>query len=105
MPSHDPEHVAFFIRWWQEILSGFVVIITGLLLKSKGRQDGKVIIPMSEEEIEHRMTICRQQIIIDMHKMFDEHNHRFEKQMQHRDEDFLKKIETLHVRLNREAGL
>jgi len=108
--QHSPtpeevEHVAFFIRWWQEFLGGAIIGITGLYLKSKGRDGDTVIIPISEEEIEHRMTICRQGIELNILRMLDERDRRLDEKLDYRDDKFLDKIEKLHIRLNKEAGI
>lgn len=101
----DAEHVMFILRWWQEFLGGLILTITGLYFKSKGKNTENAIIPMSEEEIEHRLTICRQSVFLDIHNILDERDRRLEQKLDRRDELFLQKIEKLHIRLNKEAGL
>lgn len=98
MPPHAPtpdeaESAKFFIEWWSQILSGTIIILTGWFLKAKGKK-GDAIIPLSEKDIQQRMLICKQEMLLDIHEMLDE-----------RDDKFLEKIETLHIRLNREAGI
>lgn len=109
MTAHTPtpeeaESAIFLIRWWQEILGGAILSLMTLLLKSKGRKRETAIVPMSEEEINHRMTICKQGVFLDMHKILDERDRRLETKLDHRDEMFLEKIEVLHIRLNKEAA-
>ena len=101
----DAEHVIFFLRWWQEFLGGLILGMTGLYFRSKGRSSESAIVPMSEEEINHRMTICKQSVFLDLHQILDERDRRLEEKLDHRDEQFLEKIEKLHIRLNKEAGL
>jgi hypothetical protein len=76
----DVEQTVFFVRWWQEILSGTAFIVTGLLLKAKGKNTESIIIPISEEEVEHRITICKQAVILAIH---EEMNIRDEKLFTH----------------------
>lgn len=110
MKPHIPtpeevEHVTFLVKWWQEVLGGMILTITGLYFKSKGKSTDSVIVPMSEEEIEHRMTICKQSILLAIHEIMKNHDDKLDAKLDHRDELFLQKIEKLHNRLNKEAGL
>jgi|Deesub1362B_J571_1020462.scaffolds.fasta_scaffold06751_3 hypothetical protein len=92
MASHvtpdDVEHTVFFIRWWQEILSGSVMILTGWLLKAKGKKLESVIVPISEEEVEHRIIICKQAVIMAVHE-----------EMDRRDEKLFAHVETQNEKL------
>ena len=76
MPPHAPtpdeaEQAIFIVRWWTEFLGGLIAILTALFLRAKGKGTEAVITPMSEEEIEHRMTICKQSILLAMHDELD----------------------------------
>lgn len=109
MPSHAPtpeevEQAVFFVKWWQEFLGGLILGITGLYFRSKGKSSESVIIPMSEEEIEHRMTICKQSILLSINEIMKKHDEKLDAKFDHRDEQFLDKIEKLHKRLNKEGS-
>ncbi len=73
-----PNEVKFFIEWWQEILSGVIVIATGWLLKSKGQQESVEPVYLIADDIEklnidieQRMKICRQSIFLELNEMLD----------------------------------
>ena len=84
------EEAGFLLRWWQEILSGTVMILTGWLLKSKGAT--AAIMPMSEEEIEHRMLICKQAIILSMKDVIESHDDKLTAILDRRDERLIERI-------------
>lgn len=96
------EHVIFLIRWWQEILGGIIITLTTLFLKSKGKEADNTIIPMSQIEIQQQLTICKQGIILELHKMLEERGMRIEAKLEVRDRHLLEEIEKLHMRINRE---
>lgn len=86
----DAEQAFFFIRWWQEILSGAIVILTGWFLKAKGlsKDTVPVALPMSEEEIEHRLTISRQAVVMEISEV-----------LRQRDKEFFKHVEDQNAKL------
>lgn len=94
MTPAEPEQAAFFIQWWQQILSGSIVIITGLLLRAKGKS-AEARVPMSGEEIEHRMTICKQDILLDLNDKLDERDAKLFKHIEDQDERMLDHIKDL----------
>lgn len=102
IPDPNEAHgVAFFIKWYQEFIGGLILGLITIYFKSKGKAGERAIVPMSEEEIEHRMTICRQSIFLDMHKILDERDRRLEDKLSQHETQILEKIEKLHIRLNK----
>lgn len=92
-PTPDDVHSAnFFVQWWQHILAGSIIILTGWLLKLKGRDQETAIIPMSEEEIEHRLTICKQSILISMQEELNARDEKLFRYIEEQDEKTLDHI-------------
>lgn len=100
MPPHTPtpeevEHATFLVRWWQEFLGGLIIGITGLYFKSKGKSSDSAIIPMSDEEIEHRMTICKQSILMAIHEELNIRDEKLFKHVEAQDEKMIKHIKDI----------
>lgn len=57
----DIEAISFAARWWQEFLTGVIVIASAALLKAKGKKEP---VYLAEEDIEQRMLICKQSILM-----------------------------------------
>jgi len=91
----DVESVNFFIQWWQHILAGTIIILTGWFLNAKGRGTETVIIPMSEEEIEHRMTICKQSILLAIHEELDKRDTKLFRHVEAQDEKMINHIKDI----------
>jgi hypothetical protein len=103
-PTPDEANAAiFFVRWWQEFLVGFLIMITGLYLRSKGKDPEKAVVPISERQIDNKITINKQEILLSMHDVLDRRDKEFQERFDRRNEEFLRQIEKLHVRLNSEA--
>ena len=97
MTPSEPEQAIFFIKWWQEILSGSIVILTGLFLRSRGEDVTTALVPMSEDEITYRMTICKQDILLDLNDKLDERDTKLFKYIEDQDERMLDHIKDLLV--------
>lgn len=82
----DAQNVIFLIRWWQEILSGLIIILTGWFLKTKGSREESPISPLTDEAIERRLTICKQAILIALHQELDKRDAKLFKHIEKRDE-------------------
>ena len=71
----DVEHAHFiigwFVDWWREFLIGLITTLSAAYFRSKGKNSESVIIPISEDEIDHKMTICKQSIVIVIHEELD----------------------------------
>jgi len=91
----DAENVIFFLRWWQEFLGGLILGITGLYFRSKGKSSESVIVPMSEEEIEHRMTICKQAVLLAIHEELDSRDTKLFKHVEKQDEKIIQHIKDI----------
>ena len=80
MPPHTPtpddvEHAHFiigwFVDWWREFLLGTITAASAAYFRSKGKNQESIIVPISEDEIDHKMTICKQSIVIVIHEELD----------------------------------
>lgn len=80
-PDIPPNEVGFLLKFWQEILAGAILLLSGLLLRAKGKKEP---VYLAEEDIEQRMTICKQSILLALNEMLDE-----------RDEKLLNQIEKM----------
>ena len=96
MTPAEPEQAAFFIQWWQQILSGTIVIVTGLLLRAKGKS-AEARVPMSDEEITHRLTICKQDVLLDLNAILAERDTKLFKYIEDQDERMLDHIKDIIV--------
>jgi len=68
--SPEPEHMHFAIRWWQELLTGSIIILFGWYAKTKGTSQ---ITPLSEAHIDNKMKICQQEILLELNTRLEEH--------------------------------
>lgn len=91
----DSDSALFFVKWWQEILSGLIVILTGLFLKAKGKSADSVIVPLSEAEIEHRMLICKQSILIAIHSELEKRDAKLFHHIELQDEKIINHIKDM----------
>lgn len=99
MPPHPPtpddvEHAhfmyKFFIDWWGSFLSGAILLLMGWRLKVRGGSDA--IIPLSENHIDNKLTICKQAILLAINEDLDERDSRMLKRVETRDELLRKAI-------------
>ena len=100
MPPHAPtpddvEHVNFFIQWWQHILGGTIITLMGWLLTSKGKQNEEVAIPVSIRELEHRLTISEQKMLLSFGAQLSERDKTLYAHIQKRDDDLLERIKEI----------
>ena len=93
--SSEAEQTVFLIRWWQEILSGSIVILTGVLLKTRGEKVAAAVVPMTEEAITTRMTICKQDILLELNDRLDERDTKLFKHIEDQDERMLGHIKDI----------
>lgn len=92
MPAPSPEdaeHALFIVKWWKEFFLGLGALLGVFAVVKKG-QKVPVVIPDKELEsrinleMELRLQVCRQSILLDLNRMLDE-----------RDEKLLNRIEKL----------
>ena len=91
----DAESVKFFIQWWQQILGGSIIMLTGWFLKSKGKDAVPVVIPVGEKEFDNRLTICKQSVLLSMNESLKERDKVLFAHIEKRDEELLKHIKEL----------
>jgi len=100
MPPHAPtpdevEHATFLVRWWQEFLGGLILGMTGLYFRSKGKSSESAIIPMSDEEIDNRMLICKQSILLAIHDELDKRDEKLFRHVEAQDEKMINHIKDI----------
>jgi len=66
-----------------------------LYFKAKGKSADSMIVPMSEEEIEHRMTICKQSILLAIHEELDKRDSKLFKHVEDQDEKMIQHIKDI----------
>lgn len=92
-PDHD--QVNFLIEWWQQILSGSIIILTGWFLKAKGTKNKEPIVHLSEPEIERRMDHCKQTILLAIHAELDTRDNKLFRHIENQDEKLLSHIKDI----------
>lgn len=92
-PDHD--QVSFFIEWWQQILSGAIIILTGWFLKTKGAKDQEPIVHLSEQEIERRMEGCKKTILLAIHAELNVRDDKLFRHIEKQDEKMISHIKDI----------
>lgn len=76
-----PEQANFFITFWKEVIGGTIIILLGWYARLQGKSEP---IYLDEEDVDQRMLICKQSIIIIMNEELDK-----------RDEKLIQRIKEL----------
>lgn len=69
VPTPDQvEQAGFLVEFWQHILAGTIVILTSWYISAKGK---KTPIYVEESDIEQKLTICKQSILLALNEELD----------------------------------
>jgi len=93
--SQEADTAMFLLRWWQEFLGGLILGSTALYFKAKGKASDSMIVPISEDEIDHKMTICKQAILLAIHDELDKRDTKLFKHVEKQDEKMIGHIKDL----------
>lgn len=86
----DIENISMLAKWWQEFLTGVIILASAALLKAKGKKEPVYLV---EEDIEQRLTICKQGVMMAVDDIIDE-------KLKSHKTDLLREIE-LMIKANR----
>ena len=92
----DVEHAHFILKfaadWWSEFLLGVITVLSSIYFRTKGRDADSVIIPLSEEHIDNKMTMCQQEMLLLIGKQNVERDNKFKNDLDARDSKLLAHI-------------
>ena len=77
MSNEIPPEAGYFIKFWQEILGGVIIILVGWYVKATGKREP---IYLTKEAVERDMLACRRDV---MNEFRQELDRRDEKLLEH----------------------